>query len=101
MATLKYYIEKGYRVSAHHDVIGSGSCSHSGDLDLLDLERRLGPDFDLTEQRGRFLAMLICSVCAKDPRWRKPKVGISLIFSAPTSVAEGATLGAARRTKLE
>lgn len=97
MSTIRSYIDGGYRIHAHHDVVGHQACSHSAELDLLDLERRLGPDFDLYEQRDRFLAMLSCAVCAREPRWRNPKRGISLVFSAPTSLQAGAELAAERR----
>jgi hypothetical protein len=98
ISTIGSLIENGYRLFAHHDVVGEGRCTHSAQLDLLVLEKKLGPDFDMVTQRERFLAMLTCSACAKqDPRSHRSKGKMSLIFLPPTSPGEGARIGASRR----
>lgn len=100
MGTLRSFIDNGYSIYAHHEVVGDQRCSHSGKLDLLDLEGRLGPDFDMVARRAEFMAMLVCSVCAaKDRRWRNPKGNMALVFTPPANMEDGARIVAERRAK--
>jgi hypothetical protein len=64
MAPLKSYLDPGWQLHAVHELINP-FCSHTAELDVAALAKRLGGDSNLVENRGWFVARLRCTRCTR------------------------------------
>ncbi len=64
MATLQSYLDAGWQLHAAHELINP-FCSHTAELDVAALAKRLGGDFNVVERRGWFVARLRCTRCGR------------------------------------
>lgn len=62
-----------------------GGCNHTGDVPLTSLIQHLGWDFDYIADRGKMLAILVCSKCGM----RNPEVRIGPVIYRPANGHSG------------
>ncbi len=65
LATIQSYIDAKHTITAYHEVLGDNPCTHGAELDLAQLAKVFGPDFNIPDRHAEFVGRLRCSACGR------------------------------------